>query len=140
VASEPGLTDLLLGTKPLDCCVQHLGELPLWILPTGHRVDRPLELYKVQQLAGVLSELRTRYDYLIVDAPPILPVADMNVLAGMADLLVLVVRAGSTPRDAVQQSLNTLKAVGKVGVILTCVQTEGMPYYMRSYPYAREEK
>jgi succinoglycan biosynthesis transport protein ExoP len=140
VASEPGLTDLLLGTQPLDCCVQPLGELPLWIIPTGHRVDRPLELSKIRQLAGVLSELRTRYDYLIVDAPPILPVADMNVLAGMADLLVLVVRAGSTPRDAVQQSLNTLKAVGQVGVILTCVQTEGMPYYMRSYPYAQEEK
>src|SRR2546425_1398734 len=113
VASEPGLTDLLQGTKPLECCLQHLGELPLWIMPTGHRADRPLELSKVQQLAGILSELRTRYEYLIVDAPPILPVADMNVLAGMADILVLVVRAGSTPRDAVQQSLNRLKEIGR---------------------------
>jgi len=133
VASEPGLTDLLQGTKPLECCLQHLGELPLWIMPTGHRADRPLELSKVQQLAGILSELRTRYEYLIVDAPPILPVADMNVLAGMADILVLVVRAGSTPRDAVQQSLNTLKPVGQVGIILTGVVSSDMPYYARRY-------
>jgi capsular exopolysaccharide synthesis family protein len=135
VASEPGLTDLLQGTKPLDCCLQHLGELPLWIMPTGHRADRPLELSKVQQLAGILSELRTRYEYLIVDAPPILPVADMNVLAGMADILVLVVRAGSTPRDAVQQSLNTLKAVGQVGIILTGLVPYDVPYYARGYYY-----
>jgi succinoglycan biosynthesis transport protein ExoP len=137
VASAPGLTDLLLGTKPLDRCVQPLGELPLWILPTGHSADRPLELSKIQQLAGILSELRTRYDYLIVDAPPILPVADMNVLAGMADLLVLVIRAGSTPRDAVQQSLNSLKAVGQVGIILTGLVSSDMPYYARRYYYAK---
>ena len=133
VASEPGLTDLLQGTQPLDCCLQSPGEFPLWIMPTGHSADRPLELSKIQQLAGVLSELRTRYEYLIVDAPPILPVADMNILAGMADILVLVVRAGSTPRHAVQQSLNKLKPVGQVGVVLTGLMLGDMPYYSRHY-------
>ena len=137
VASEPGLTDLLQGTQPLDCCLHHLEELPLWIMPTGNRADRPLELSKVHQLAGILSELRTRFEYLIVDAPPILPVADMNVLAGMADILVLVVRAGSTPRDAVQQSLNRLKAVGEVGIILTGIGLNDMPYYARGTYYEK---
>jgi len=140
VASEPGLTDLLRGSGPLDRCLHQVGELPLWILPTGPALDQPLELSKVHQLAGILSELRTRYEYLIVDAPPILPLADMNVLDGMADVLVLVIRAGSTPRDTVQRSLNSLKPKSQVGVVLTGVQTEGMPYYMRDYPYVREAK
>jgi len=120
--------------------LHQVGELPLWILPTGPALDQPLELSKVHQLAGILSELRTRYEYLIVDAPPILPLADMNVLDGMADVLVLVIRAGSTPREAVQRSLNSLKPKSQVGVVLTGVQTEGMPYYMRDYPYVREAK
>lgn len=140
VASEPGLMDLLQGNKPLDRCLHRVGELPLWIMPTGHRADRPLELSKVQQLAGILSELRSRYEYLILDAPPILPLANMNVLGGMADVLALVIRAGSTPRDAVQRSLNSLKPKGQVGVVLTCVQTEGIPYYMRDYSYVQEAK
>jgi len=61
----------------------------------------------------------------------------MNVLAGMADILVLVVRAGSTPRDAVQQSLNRLKAVGEVGIILTGIGLNDMPYYARGTYYEK---
>src|SRR2546425_1721013 len=85
VASEPGLTDLLQGTKPLEGCLHRVGELPLWILPTGPALDQPVELSKVHQLSAILSELRNRYEYIVLDAPPILPLADMNVLAGMAD-------------------------------------------------------
>ena len=140
VASEPGLTDLLQETEPLDRCLQRLGELPLWIMPTGRALDRPVELSKISRLDAIISELRNRYQYIILDAPPILPLADMNVLGGMADVLVLVIRAGSTPRDAVQRSLNSLQPKNQVGVVLTGVQAEGMPYYMRDYSYAKEAK
>src|SRR5713226_6154076 len=135
VASEPGLTDFLQGTEPLDRCLHQSGELPLWILPTGRVLDQPVELSKIRQLDSLISELRNRYEYIILDAPPILPLADMNVLGGMADILALVIRAGSTPREAVQRSLNSLKPKSQVGVVMTGVQSEGMPYYMRGYYY-----
>ena len=140
VASEPGLTDLLQETEPLDRCLQRLGELPLWIMPTGRALDRPVELSKISRLDAIISELRNRYEYIILDAPPILPLADMNVLGGMADVLVMVIRAGSTPQEAVQRALNSLKPKSQVGVVLTCVQAEGMPYYIRNYYNVQEAK
>jgi len=140
VASKPGLTDLLQETEPLDCCLLRLGELPLWIMPTGRALDRPVELSKIRRLDAIISELRNRYEYIILDAPPILPLADMNVLGGMADVLVMVIRAGSTPQEAVQRALNSLKPKSQVGVVLTCVQAEGMPYYIRNYYNVQEAK
>jgi len=140
VASEPGLTDLLQETEPLDRCLQRLGELPLWIMPTGRALDRPVALSKISRLDAIISELRNRYEYIILDAPPILPLADMNVLGGMADVLVLVIRAGSTPQEAVQRSLNSLKPKSQVGIVLTRVQAEEMPYYMSDYYDVKEAK
>lgn len=135
VASEPGLADLLHGNRRGDNLVQRLGELPLWILPAGRTEGRPVELSKVHHLAGILTEFRTRFEYIILDAPPILPLADMNVLAGMADFLALVVRAGATSRDVVQKAFNSLRPTIQSGIILTNLWTHSMPYYMRDYYY-----
>jgi len=142
VESEPGLTDLLelcarrRGTEPiptLDQYLRRMDGLPLWILPTGRRIERSGGLAILQFLSSVLQELRGRFDYIIVDAPPILPLATMNVLAEIADLLTLVVRAGATPRDTVQKALKTLSPKIPVGIILNGLVQEAMPYYMRTY-------
>jgi succinoglycan biosynthesis transport protein ExoP len=137
VASEPGLAEFLHGDRPIDACIQRFETLPLWILTAGDAETRPVELSKMHQLAKVLTDLRNRFEYIIIDAPPILPLADMNVLAGLADLLALVVRAEATSRDVVQQALNSLRPASQCGIILTGLWAKGMPYYMREAYYGQ---
>ena len=78
----------------------------------------------------MLNNLRACFDYILVDAPPVMPLADMNVLGGLADVLTVVIRAGSTPRDVVQRSLSSLRVVTQPQIILNAVETTTMPYYM----------
>jgi succinoglycan biosynthesis transport protein ExoP len=137
VTSEPGLAEFLHGDQPIDACIQRFEKLPLWILTAGGAETRPVELSKMHQLAKVLIDLRNRFEYIILDAPPILPLADMNVLAGLADLLALVVRAEATSRDVVQQALNSLRPASQCGIILTGLWAKGMPYYMREAYYGK---
>jgi succinoglycan biosynthesis transport protein ExoP len=135
VGLEPGLTEVLYGDKPVGDCLQRLGELSLWTLPAGSFQNRSLELSKIQRLRALLTELRPRFDYIIVDAPPILPLADMNVLASMGDVLVLVVRAGATGQAVVQKALRTLRDTSEARIILNGIANEATPYYMEQKYY-----
>ena len=117
--SKPGLVELIYGDAPLEACLHQSGDGPLWILPSGRRDHRLVDLTKIPQISGILTDLRTRFEFIILDAPPILPLADMNLLASMADMLVLVIRAGVTHHELVQRSLKTLKPLSRAGVILT---------------------
>ena len=143
VPAEPGLTDLLCGhrgDRSLEHYLQRVGDLPLWILPTGRKLDKALELSKIQNLSVIISELRNKFEYIIVDAPPILPLADMNVLVGMADVLAMVVRAGATPRDVVKKALKTLRPAGQIGIMLNGLWMDSVPYYLRDYYSAQQEQ
>jgi capsular exopolysaccharide synthesis family protein len=127
---EPGLAEVLRGTHTPEESIHPLEKWPLWLMPAGNQENGPVELSKVHQLAKILTDLRSRFDYIILDAPPILPLADMNVLASMADILALVIRAETTERDVVQKALNSLKPTIQAGILLTGVWTSGIPYYM----------
>jgi len=127
---EPGLAEVLRGTHTLEESLHPLEKWPLWILPAGNQENGPVELSKVHQLRKILTDLRQRFDYIILDAPPILPLADMIVLAGMADFLAYVIRAGATDRELVQKALNALKPTIQAGILLTGVWTNGIPHYM----------
>jgi len=132
---EPGLTEVLYGDKPVDDCLQQLGELSLWTLPAGSCMNRPLGLSKIQRVVDLLTGLRPRFDYIIVDAPPILPLADMNVLASMGDVLILVIRAGATGQAVVQKALRIVSEASEARIILNGVDNVSTPYYMRQDYY-----
>jgi polysaccharide chain length determinant protein (PEP-CTERM system associated) len=137
----PGLRDVLEGERSVDSCLHRAGELPLWILPSGVASGRKLELSNIHQIAGMLTELKKQYEYIIIDAPPILPLADMHMLAGMADTLVLVVRAGLTPRGVVEKAVRTIGATSNACIILNGQEALGAPYYMQdSYESLSEKK
>ncbi|MGH7146648.1 MAG: tyrosine-protein kinase family protein, partial [Nitrospiraceae bacterium] len=135
ISQAPGLADYLHGDQPLDRCLRRLDESSLWLLPAGSVRSRHVDLAKMKQITSLLRELRSRFEYILVDAPPILPLADMNVLAGLADLLVMVVRAGVTGRDVVQKALRKLKPTTDTGIILTGAWVDSMPYYLQAYGY-----
>jgi polysaccharide chain length determinant protein (PEP-CTERM system associated) len=119
VESQPGLAELISGDAPLADCLHKLDDSPLWVLPCGRRERQFVDLTKIPQIRTILSGLRERFEFIIIDAPPIFPLADMNLLASIADMLVLVIRAGITPQDMVSQAMKALKPDSRVGIIMT---------------------
>jgi capsular exopolysaccharide synthesis family protein len=137
----PGLRDVLEGERSVDSCLHRVGELPLWILPSGVASGRMLELSDIHQIAGMLTELKKQYEHIILDAPPILPLADMHMLAGMADTLVFVIRAGLTPKDVVEKAVRTIGGPSNACIVLNGLEAAGVPYYMQdNYEYTSLKK
>jgi polysaccharide biosynthesis transport protein len=102
-------------------------------MPAGESVGDSTELLRAGQLDRVLSQLREEFDYILLNAPPILPVATMNVLESHCDLLVLVVRANLTSKQAVTQALGSLRADRPIHVVLNGVAANSLPSYMVDY-------
>ncbi len=126
----PGLVDYLFGEQPLDMCIHKMDGVPLWILPSGLSRKGVVELSKIKQLSKVLETLRHRFDYILIDTPPVFPLADLNVLSGMADRLLLVIRAGRTGRDVVGEAYRALGTRCPANIVLTGVDTINTPQYM----------
>ncbi len=135
---HPGMASLLKGNgTSLDDSVIRVGELPLWFLPCGSGEGEEPTLLLTHRLGSFLSHVRDKFEYVILDTPPILPLADMNVLANLVDTLVLVVRSGETPRNVVQRALKMVeKGTAEVPIILNGVPNEDVPYYIQQSYYS----
>ncbi|GIE97300.1 polysaccharide biosynthesis tyrosine autokinase [Paractinoplanes rishiriensis] len=121
-----GLTTVLLGAASLDQVLQPWGT-GLWLLSSGHRPPNPSELLGSQRMADLLDELRGRFDMIIVDSPPLLPVADGAVVAARADGALLLVRARKTTAAQVAAAVRALTAVDArlLGTVFTMVPAKG---------------
>ena len=140
---EPGLAEYFHGDEPLEACLHHIEGVPLWFIPVGNVEENTVPLSKLPHLASVINSLKTRFRYILLDTPPILPLADINVLAGLAEILLLVVRSGRTPKDVVVKAADMLGPMAQSRIILTDAWTQGMPYYVRQgyeVPYAIGER
>ena len=135
----PGMADYLAGEVPLESCFQQIQDLPLWFLPVGDLESNPVSLSKLQHLSSMIDSVRSRFRFILLDGPPILPLADINVLSGFADIVLLVVRSGVTPKDVVQKATEMLQGSSPTRLILTDAWSEGIPYYVShgySAPYS----
>lgn len=129
----PGLADYWAGTHTIDECLHKMGDIPLWVLPAGTRSEKVIELSKVRQLEQLLDQMRPRFDQIILDAPPVFPLADLNFLSRMADVMVFVIQAGKTSRDVVAKAMKSLRPQCQVGIILAGVESISIPSYQCHY-------
>jgi len=132
--AQAGLIELLDGEASLENCLSTIDEAPCWILPIGRMGENFNELTRIQQLKAILPKIRMNFDYVIINAPPVLPSASVEILASLADLHIMVIRAGTTPKHVVQQALKMLGLSGEAHVILNAVEEQSMPSYMYGYP------
>lgn len=129
-APEAGLAHLLRSwAGSLDAAVVRDTRTNLKILPAGTPAEDPSKLLASGVFAEILREARAHYDAVIVDAPPVLSTADSNVIACLADCLLLVVRWQSTPREAVQLALRELRVLAscQIGLVLNMVKLSTYP-------------
>jgi polysaccharide chain length determinant protein (PEP-CTERM system associated) len=131
--TQYGLIDYLRGDCKLEDATDSFAEIPCWIMPAGVSEADPTELLKTDRLEWVFSQMREKFDYVLLNAPPILPVATMNVLERHVDLLLLVVRANQTSQQIVKRALGSLRGSKPIQVILNAVASQSLPYYMNDY-------
>ena len=114
----PGLSEFLTGAAELKDVIKFLPHYHLTVIPGGAVPMNPAELLGSTAMRRLLDHLRTRFDRIILDTPPVLPLADVAVLAPMVDAVVLVVRAGVTPKPAIENALRGFDSSRLVGVVL----------------------
>lgn len=117
-APASGLIDVIKGDVNLHEAIVRLKGSTLSILPSGGHTRNSSELLSSGRMNKIIGKLKEEYDYLILDSPPILALADMNFISKLVDGVLLVVRAGETPKDIVLKSANSLPEGRIVGIIL----------------------
>jgi len=112
----------------------------LKVLPSGELAPNPIEMISSQRMPKLLHDLAQQADMVLVDCPPVLPVADAAALAPAVDGVLLVLEAGRTPREAARHAVENLRQVGAnlVGVVLNGVSTHKGSYYYYHHEYYRD--
>lgn len=133
-----GVTTALVGKAEIQDAIQVHEPSGLHVLASGAKPPNPTEILQSRVTKDLLARLRASYDIVIIDAPPLLPVADASVLSTLADGLILVVRHGSTTRDQVEEAVNRVQHVGGrlYGVVVNMVARRAVGSY---YYYYYEE-
>ncbi|MBU1999419.1 MAG: polysaccharide biosynthesis tyrosine autokinase, partial [Candidatus Omnitrophica bacterium] len=156
ISNEFGLRDLITGTMTIDQALKNItdimmGEIKfdnirktpgienITILPSGKPPSNPVELLESKKIDELISIFKVKFDVVIFDAAPILPVTDASILAPKMDCVAIVYEIGRTSRDALVRAKIQLENVGAkiCGVILnhTRAQTEGINAYPYYYQY-----
>jgi len=139
--AQPGLTDYLRGEADETNIIQQGLESNLYLIPGGTEVTNPSELLSNGRLKRLLDRVAPAFDWIIMDSPPCLPVADASILAKLCDGVLLVVRASTTSAEVAQRACQELKDKNLLGVALNAVRKEDGSYgaYYYGYPYGHKE-
>jgi protein-tyrosine kinase len=137
--SAPGLTDYLRGQADEMAVIQRGQEGNLCLISGGNEVADPSELLSNGRLKILLDRVKLAFDWVIMDSPPCLPVADASGLADFCDGVLLVVRAGVTPAQVAQRSCQEMQSKNVVGVVLNAVEKKhSTSNYYGHYGYSHD--
>jgi capsular exopolysaccharide synthesis family protein len=133
----PGLSEWLQGEPRPITHIYRLEGPNLWFLPAGRPPENPLELMQSGRLSKLMDQLAAWFDWIIIDSPPVLPLADTSVWARLADGILLVTREGTTKRRQLLSGLQALEQSKLLGTVVnSCASTDHTNYYYRYGPPA----
>jgi len=138
IPREPGVSSVIAGQEDLDRCISGSIVKGLDVMPCGPDVPNPSELLNSERFAQIIEELADRYDRVVIDAPPVIPVTDACILGAIADVTLLVLRADKSTRKASLQARERLQGLGArvLGVVVNDVsQRHGRYSYYYYYGY-----
>lgn len=132
VDTAVGLTDVLAGTGDLDRALRP-WDSKLTVLPTGRLPSNPAELLDSDRMKELMAELRERFDIILIDTPPVLPVADALIISGFVEGVLLAVRLGHASRTQISRSAKALQDIGAplLGMIVTLSDVDPAGGYLR---------
>lgn len=130
LSGRSGLCQCLKDPARPESNISQLEGVGIWILPAGSAIGNPLEVLQSRKMSTMLDQLASWFDWIIIDSPPVLPMADTSIWARMADGILLVARQGTTEKRALQKGLEALEPKKIVGAILnSCAISESDYYY-----------
>ena len=131
--ADAGLLQVAMGETPLDqaLLVDHSTGLSILPAPAGKDENFITELMFSDRIADLMDHLRQRYELIIIDSPPLVPLVDGRALAELADRIVLAVAWNQTPREVVTHTMNLLAPVydRMLGTVLTQVDLNKLQFY-----------
>ena len=144
-----GLSEFVGDNLEIEKCIQTIGDTGLNVLLSGKVPLNPLEMLTSQRFADAIESLKSIYEVIIIDSPPVELVSDAMVLSRFAAGILFVVKADSTPYPVAKNSLVRMRRVGApvIGAILNQFDVEkahkyygdyssfGTEYYYRNYGY-----
>jgi capsular exopolysaccharide synthesis family protein len=137
---SPGLADAILDeASSFESLVRRLPASNLDVLTAGSPSSAPYELLRAPRLHALVEEARGRYDFIVVDTPPIVPVPDCRQIVRWVDGLLVVVAAHRTPRKLLEEALNHLPPEKVIGLVFNGDDHAFAGYhdYYRPYPPSR---
>jgi len=132
--SRPGLVQLLSGKADIKDVIQRVPGTNLDIIPAGKRVSKEaVQLLSSRGMDSLVTVLKTKYDHVIIDTPPVVELADAGILGAMSDDVLLIVRMGRTPKPLIEQAIRTLESYNApvAGIVATDQQRKQQRYYYK---------
>jgi capsular exopolysaccharide synthesis family protein len=118
LARKPGLSEWLQDEVGLTESIHHLEAPGLWILPAGDISSNPLELLQSGKLPALMEQLGQWFDWIVIDSPPVLPLADTSVWMRLADGVLLITRQGITEKRQLKRGLEAVEPKKLIGALL----------------------
>lgn len=148
VPNEVGVSSLVVGEGSLEAAIKSTEVPGLFVLPCGPIPPNPAELLHTTAFADILNQLSGQFDRVLLDSPPVGPVADAVVLATQVDGVVLVLKAGVTHREVAKRTVHALRDVNAnlFGAVLNDVSLDRSKYgdyygyAQRYYGYSEQSK
>jgi capsular exopolysaccharide synthesis family protein len=138
---EAGLIDAILDPqRTLGDVVRRRPEFNMSVLPAGQPMPTPYELLNSPRLAELLDAARRRYDYIVLDTPPVVPFPDCRVLGKLVDGFFLVVAAHRTPRGLLEEALNVMEPSKVLGIVFNEAERPLSSYYDAAYGYPQPDR
>ncbi|MHC4728896.1 MAG: tyrosine-protein kinase family protein, partial [Planctomycetota bacterium] len=109
---EKGLSSLIAGAVSMQEAINPTGIDGLDLLTCGSEVPNPSEMINSKQFSDILQSLSKKYDRVVIDSPPVMPVTDSQILSAICDVTVVVLRADKSSRRTSQQARDGLESVG----------------------------
>jgi polysaccharide biosynthesis transport protein len=134
------IVDVLTGAAPLEKCLVRDEKSGAFTLPSVNTPGNPGDLLSSQIMHKIVARLREKFDFIVIDSPPVLPVNDAKILSRLADAVLFVVRWEKTPREAVLSSVRALNDVRAniSGIALTRADNERFRHYSYGYQDYKE--
>ena len=132
---RPGLSEFVTGQADSGKCIFEIEGSNLHVMLAGHVPPNPLELISSPQFAVVMEKLKSQYEVIVIDSPPVQLVSDAVMLAQLATSVLFVVRADATPYPIARHALSRLQRVDApvLGVVLNQIDLEKADSYYGEY-------
>lgn len=135
----PGLSEWLQAGKEAVPNIHYVEDSGFWVLTAGTPPENPLELIQSPRMPALLEQLSGWFDWVVIDSPPLLPLADSSVWARLVDGVLLVVREGRTERQQLQRGLGVLAQAPVLGAVVNDSSNSDHRNYYSRYRLVAEE-